>query len=70
MLKNNKYSMEVNQGMVKGFFNIYQGRSGKIFLMLNNSITELKESQINDLKLDIYELIDFDYDLYRKAYSN
>ena len=65
----NSYKYSIKGGHVKGFFNIYQARSGKIMLQMNNSFTELTEKQINDLAVDVYYLNDFDYDDYKKAYN-
>lgn len=65
----NQYSIETNDGNIKGYFNIYQAKNGKINLLMSNNYTELNLKQINDLDLDIYSLIDFDYDDFKKAYS-
>lgn len=65
----NQYSMEINNGSIKGYFNIYQAKNGKMNLLMGNNYTELSLKQINDLGLDIYSLVDFDYDDFKKAYS-
>lgn len=52
-----------------GFFNIYQARSGKIYLQMGDSATDLEFDQVVRLDIDVYSLQDFDYDLFRDAYG-
>ena len=53
----------------KGFFNIYQSKSGHIFLIMGNSPTRLTHEQVCDLGINIFSLEDFDHDDYLAAYS-
>ena len=66
--KTNSFSYKTSTGRTYGFFNIYQGRNGFIYLQMGNKYVVLKEFQILDLGIDVYELQDFDYDLYQFAY--
>lgn len=68
-MKNNKYQYKINGGYIKGFFNIYQARNGKIYVQLGNNITDLTYQQIEDLKIDVYELDEFSHEDFIKAYS-
>ena len=65
----NKYTYNVKGGCVSGVFNIYQDRNGALRLLMGNSHIELTFSQINDLKIDVYELIDFNYNEFIKYYN-
>lgn len=65
-----KYSYEVTNGIKKGNFNIYQGRNGKIYLSMGNGLIDLNQNQIIALGIDVYSLIDFDHNLYKKAYES
>lgn len=67
--KDNKYVYKVENGIISGFFDIYQDRSGFIRLMMGNKTTKLTCNQINDLAIDLYELKDFNYEDYKKAYN-
>jgi hypothetical protein len=67
--KDNKYIYKVDNGTVSGYFNIYQARSGHIMLMMGKGVTQLTERQVMELNIDVYSLMDFDYDDYLKAYS-
>ena len=49
--------------LAKGEFN------GKIILVMGNGLTQLTEQQVKDLYIDVYDLQDFDYEDYKKAYS-
>ena len=69
-MTNNSYRYDTKDGYVKGFFNIYQARSGKIILQMSNNFAELSKDQINDLSVDVYSLNDFNYDDYKKAYNS
>ncbi|APH17016.1 hypothetical protein NPD5_3870 [Clostridium sporogenes] len=66
----NKFSYEVANGSVKGDFNIYQATNGKVYMLMGKGYTVLEEQQIKDLGIDVYELIEFDYELYKKAYTS
>lgn len=63
-----KFHYEVEGGKITGFFNIYQARNGKIYLMMGNAATPLSSEQIDQLGIDLYQLNDFDIDSYRNAY--
>nr|WP_032072487.1 hypothetical protein [Clostridium botulinum]BAP25747.1 hypothetical protein [Clostridium botulinum] len=65
-----RFSYEVVDGKVKGAFNVYQATNGKIYLLMGTGYTALAEQQIKDLGIDVYVLIDFDYELYKKAYTS
>ena len=47
---------------IKGDFNIYQARNGAIMLLMGSKVSILSYSQINELDIDCYELIDFNHD--------
>jgi hypothetical protein len=68
-MKVNSYSYETVSGFVTGWFNIYQARNGKIYLMMGSMVTPITESQINELCIDVFSLHDFDYDDYKNAYG-
>ena len=55
--------------MSKTYFNIYQAMNGGIYLMIGKKVTELTVSQILDLSIDVYDLDDFDYDMYCSRYK-
>ena len=66
----NQYNYEVNSTtIVKGFFKIYQGNKGHIILAMDNCYTILSIKQIEDLKIDVYDFEDFDYDLFKLVYN-
>jgi hypothetical protein len=67
--KKNQFLYNTASGYRKGYFDIYQAKSGKIFITMTNSITGLTFKQIENLNIDVYDLIDFDYDLFKKAYD-
>ena len=67
--KTNYYSIAVQGCSEEGFFNIYQGQFGHIFLAMGNRVTKLTEQQVLDLRIDVYSLIDFVYEDYLKAYK-
>ena len=70
MAKNkNEFKLELENGWLKGNFNIYQGRNGKIYLMLGNSLTVLTLQQIESLGIPVYELKDFDHNSFVNAYE-
>ena len=65
-----KYEYELNfNSKAKGFFNIYQGRNGAIYLQLNKSYTELTLKQVEELHIDVIKLIDFDHDKFLEYYN-
>ena len=69
-MKTNRYIYETsNQSTKRGYFNIYQGKNGYIYLQMGKAVAQLTEKQINDLHLNVYELIDFCVDDYRLAYD-
>lgn len=53
----------------KGYFNIHQGCKGGIYLGMNVAVTLLSKHQIEELKIDVYGLDDFDVDLYNSFYA-
>jgi len=68
MKKDNHYIYETIEGTVKGFFNIYQSKSGAIYLQMARSYTMLTLGQILDLGINICMLKDFDIDLFNEMY--
>lgn len=48
---------------------IYQARNGLIYISTGSANTQLTEKQVNELRICVYNLEDFDYDLYQKAYA-
>jgi len=67
--KTNRFNYKTISGVVEGYFDIYQGRSGHIYLMMDNYITRLTRKQIKDLRIDIFGLKNFDFDKYLEAYN-
>ena len=68
--KTNQYAYEVEDGHVKGYFDIYQSKSGHIRLLMGNATTALTKQQIADLGIDVYSLKYFDHDSFQFAYNN
>jgi hypothetical protein len=68
-MNKNKFSYEISKGSVSGDFNVFQARNGLIFLSMGRGQTPLSENQISILGIDVYSLIAFDYDLFKKAYE-
>jgi len=66
---NNIFKYQTSTGTVSGSFNIYQSRSGYIILSMGDLCTRLNYSQIIELGIDLYSLIDFDNDAYKMAYD-
>jgi len=68
-IKTNQFSYKTNtDSIISGYFDIYQSRSGAIRIVLGNSHATLSLRQIKKLNIDIFELCDFDHDLYKKCY--
>jgi hypothetical protein len=57
-----KFEYESGDTKFKGAFNIYQARNGAIMLLMGSKVSALSYSQINELDIDCYELIDFNHD--------
>ena len=68
-MKTNYFRYEVNNGRKGGYFNIYQARNGSIHIVMGDVHTCLTYQQVDELFLDVYSLIDFDYDLFLKYYN-
>jgi len=64
-----KYCYEITGGSVKGDFNIYQAKNGSIQLLMGNRNVELSQEQVLKLGIDVYSLIDFEYDDYKAHYN-
>lgn len=62
------FTFPSNVGLVKGLFNIYQGRNGGIYLAMNYNAVQLTIDQITSLQINLYCLKDFDQQLYDKQY--
>jgi len=71
MKKNiNQFSYAMNDKVTsKGYFKVYQARSGRIILMMGNGYIELTIKQVEDLGISVYELEDYSQDDYLKAYN-
>lgn len=68
--ENNFFTYDVSgNGYVKGKFNIYQSISGSIVLCMGNGFIILSRKQIDELHINIYDLIDFDYKTFGKYYN-
>jgi hypothetical protein len=65
----NQFSYAIPTGKVRGFFNIYQAKSGFIYMMMGSSFIKLELQQVNGLGIDVYSLKDFDYDSFMEAYG-
>ena len=52
-----------------GYFLIYQARDGKIYITMGNNSAPLTKEQIDILGIHVFDLMDFDYDDYQKAYK-
>lgn len=70
MIHENKYQYKTEYGRVTGFFNIYQGRDGKIYIQMGNNVTQLSLNQIDDLKIDYHCLEDFIYEDFKSVYKD
>ena len=68
-MKKNTFNRIIVGGSVSGSFNIYQAKNGTIQLLMSDKNIGLTLDQINELSLDLYELVDFDVDLFQKAYK-
>ena len=64
----NWFSFKSGAGSVSGWFNIYQGKDGYIYLQMGDKYTKLSKEQLDKLCINVYILDDFDYSLYKKAY--
>lgn len=53
------YNYDIKGGKVKGMFNIYQSKLGSLVLVMGNKHTTLNLSQIFDLNINCYQLMDF-----------
>lgn len=69
-MKSNTFCLSLNKGIQSGPFNIYQARNGGINLYLNHRHTQLSHSQIEDLRIPVHELRDFDEKSYKSFYEN
>ncbi len=69
MKKSNNFIYDVQGGTVRGYFKIYQAKNGSIQLIMGNRNITLAGSQVDRLKIDLYDLEDFDQDIYLKYYT-
>jgi len=67
--KQNQYCYQTATGTATGFFNIYQARDGAVYLFMNNKSCKLSLEQIGKLEIDIFNLEDFIYEDFYKAYN-
>ncbi len=69
--KNNQFVYMANDGIkCKGYFKIYQAKSGAIILMMGTTYIPLSLKQVNTLAIDPYILKDFSHMDYQTYYSN
>lgn len=68
-MEENKYTYQVQNGRVRGDFNVFQARNGLVFLLMGRGQIPLSYDQISILGIDVYSLIDFDYELFKTAYN-
>jgi len=64
-----KFEYQTLSASHKGYFNIYQAKSGQVYIMMGNVCTGLTEKQIKDLNIDCYSLEDFSHDDYMLFYK-
>jgi len=67
--QNNHYQYTSGDEKKTGYFNIYQARNGLIYLQMGDKVTLLTFDQIGDLRLNLYDLDEFDYDAFVRAYK-
>lgn len=57
-----------NNETLKGAFNIFQNKKGAIILCMGDCTIELSSTQVNQLEIPLYNLIDFDSDAFHNYY--
>jgi len=68
--KVNYFSYKVSGNtVVHSHFNIYQSKSGAIYMLMGAAFTQLTLKQINELGIDVYSLLDYNHDDFQKAYA-
>lgn len=63
------YKYYIKNGYVHGAFNIGQSKTGAIYLAMGKNYTVLSLAQINELLISVYDLMDFDYSLFKLFYN-
>lgn len=53
-----------------GKCHIYKARNGLIYIALGGAYTILTKRQVDELHICVYELEDFDYELFKTAYGS
>lgn len=66
----NQYCYTTTEGTHYGFFNIYQARSGAIFLCMGHAYTALTLNQIGELPIQPYLLKDYDHEAFTNYYKS
>ncbi|MBD5554868.1 MAG: hypothetical protein HDQ95_05840 [Roseburia sp.] len=51
-------------------FNVYQARNGAICISSGSSYTKLSKKQIEELRICVYDIEDFDYEDFKRHYEN
>lgn len=54
---------------MRGAFNIYQGKDGKIYLKMANRVRSLTHEQVMALDINLIELKDYNHDDFCIAYK-
>ena len=65
-----RFSYEVKLGYRSGKFSIYQSKSGAIYMSMGDAKTILSATQLRELYIDCYDLIDFDINGFDKFYGH
>lgn len=65
---NNNFSYATSKGVVVGAFNVYQARSGLVYLVMQDGHTPLSLLQLKALHIDVSVLLEFDEALFQSAY--
>jgi hypothetical protein len=64
-----KFEYQSGDTKIRGDFNVYQARNGAIILVMGKRFITLTHSQLLDLNLNCYGLLDFDYDSFKDYYK-
>lgn len=64
----NQYSLKLKETIYKGSLNCYQARTGQVFIVFGSIPMGLTKHQSERLPIDLYDLEDFNNDLYNKFY--
>ena len=66
-----KAIIELDNKLHSFYFNIYQSRSGLIYLVLGDSVISLTLEQVNELEksVNLKQLLGFDVNAFKNAYG-